>query len=117
MTCHLPFGYPLPLQINFTPSFYQAHLSIIWLLRPNTLHILVNMPPAIQLMSHHLQPLHHLLPCPFRITELGEEKQREAFETRLVGVHADAAGVFVDWVFRPGAEWDFVVPGILLALH
>ena len=97
------------------PSFTQAHLSIIRLLRPNTLHILINMPPTIQLMSHLLQPLHHLLPCPFRITKLGEEKQREAFETRLVGVHPDAAGVFVDWVFGPGAEGDFVVPGVLLA--
>lgn len=69
------------------------------------------MPPTIQLMSHLLQPLHHLLPCPFRITELGEEKQGEAFETRLVGVHPDAAGVLVDRVFGPGTEWDLVVPG------
>lgn len=99
------------------PSFTQAHLSIKRLLRPDTLHILINMPPTVQLISHLLQPLHHLLPGPFRIAELGEEKQREALETRLVGVHPDAAGVFVDWVFRPGTKGDFVVPRGLLVLR
>lgn len=75
------------------------------------------MPTAIQLMAHFLQPLHHLILCPFRITELGKEKQGEAFETGLVGVHPDAAGVFVDWVFGPGTEGDFVVPGVSLTLY
>lgn len=75
------------------------------------------MPPTVQLMSNLLQPLHHFLPRPFRITELGEEKQREAFEARLVGVHSNAAGIFEDRVFRPGTEGDFVVSGVLLALE
>lgn len=115
--------YPLPpapfLTVHF--SFTQAspnparyRLSIIRLLRPNTLHLLINMPPTVQLMPNLLQPFHNLIPCPFRITELGKQKQGEAFQTGLIGVHSDAASVFVDWVFGPGTEGDFVVPGVLL---
>lgn len=105
------------LHLRFRQASLNSPLSIIRLLRPNTLHILINMPPTIQLMPHLLQPIHHLIPRPFRIAELGKKKQGEAFESGLVGVHTDAAGVFVDWVFRPGAEGNFVVPGALLALH